>query len=349
MGGLILKLLLTAAAAFAVGMVLKLLNVPGALMIGGVIGAAVLSVCFGCAYMPKAAKLSAQVLTGAFLGCTMNSWDSALIKKTIKLALILLLGYLCVTMLLGVIISKVADIDLLTAMCCAIPGGTQETPLIAEDMGANAITVALLQFVRMFFGVSLFPIVISHVPDSEVGGKSADKNEKTKKKKEINYGKILVVLIIAGIFGVIGKKLGLPAGALIFALIGTLIIKKFLGSISFPVWMKRLAQLLSGSYVGSAFTRSDLSQIRILILPAVIVVAGFFAFCWIMGFILQKTCGMSRRESMLASTPAGASDMALVSSDMGVESQSLILIHMLRLICVPVIFPQIISFVVNHI
>lgn len=347
MENIFVQLVLTFAAAFAVGILLRRLNVPGALMVGGVIGAAFLSVCFNCAYMPKEGKLAVQILTGAFLGCTMDFDDPSLLKKTIKPAAILLAGYMAITMLLGVIIHALEDIDLLTAMCSAIPGGTQETPLIAEDMGANAVQVAVLQFVRMFFGVSLFPIMISRVPDTSSEGNQTAGIKAAKKKKEKNPAKTVCVVAAAGVFGVIGKKLGIPAGALIFALVGTLIAKRFLGKVYIPVWLKRLAQLLSGSYVGSSFSRQDLSEISSLILPAIIIVAGFLCFCWLMGFVLQKTCGMSRRESMLASTPAGASDMALVSSDMGVESQSLLLIHMLRLVCVPVIFPQVIHLVLN--
>ena len=44
---------------------------------------------------------------------------------------------------------------------------------------------------------------------------------------------------------------------------------------------------------------------------------------------------------MLMLTPAGASDMALISADIGVSSPRLILVQIYRLIIATAIFPQI--------
>ena len=51
--------------------------------------------------------------------------------------------------------------------------------------------------------------------------------------------------------------------------------------------------------------------------------------------------------SMLAATPAGATDMALISSDIGVEDPDLVVIQILRMVCVILIFPQVISLIVS--
>ena len=43
---------------------------------------------------------------------------------------------------------------------CAAPGGMSDTPLIAMDMGADSSVVAVMQFVRMLFGMACLPTVI---------------------------------------------------------------------------------------------------------------------------------------------------------------------------------------------
>ena len=45
---------------------------------------------------------------------------------------------------------------------------------------------------------------------------------------------------------------------------------------------------------------------------------------------------------MLAATPAGASDMALISSDLGVNSKEVIELQIIRMVVVIVVFPQVI-------
>ena len=46
---------------------------------------------------------------------------------------------------------------------------------------------------------------------------------------------------------------------------------------------------------------------------------------------------------MLVSTPAGASDMALVAADMGITNPEVSVLHVLRLITVVTVFPHVLS------
>ena len=56
---------------------------------------------------------------------------------------------------------------------------------------------------------------------------------------------------------------------------------------------------------------------------------------------MEKLFGVPVREGMLMLTPAGASDMALISTDIGVSSPRLILVQIYRLIIATAVFPQI--------
>lgn len=345
-----IHLILTLSAALLVGLIFRRLHVPGALMVGGIIGAAALSICFEIAYVPSWGKIFAQVLTGAFLGSRIEFNGPDQLRAILRPAAILLGGYLAMTLLLGALIYAVSPLDLITALCSAIPGGTQEVPLIAEDLGATASQVAVLQFIRMLMGVALLPTLISKVPDTDLSkpqnvspSERANLNPTGKKQGSAKHPAAFpLTLGIALICGICGKKLGVPAGTLLFSMIGTAILKLKWGFAYLPVPMKRLAQLLSGAYVGCSFHAKDLLELRYLAIPALILVAGYIGYCFLMGIVLRRFCNMSRREAMLSATPAGASDMALISSDMGVQSVTLVLVQMLRLILVPAVFPQII-------
>ena len=130
-------------------------------------------------------------------------------------------------------------------------------------------------------------------------------------------------------------------------MIAVMVFKLLSGHGYLPMWAKRLAQVLSGAYVGSGITRSDLFELRYLVLPALTILVFYTANCLFTGYFMRRHFGFSRKVSMLIATPAGASDMALISSDIGVNSTDLIVIQVARMILVISLFPQIIQIVVN--
>jgi uncharacterized membrane protein AbrB (regulator of aidB expression) len=113
-----------------------------------------------------------------------------------------------------------------------------------------------------------------------------------------------------------------------------------------PPWVKKIALLVSGCYIGSGITMNDVQGFRFLALPVVIILSGYVVNCFVTGKILSHTCGYNRKEGMLATTPAGASDIALSSADIGVENTSIIIIQIIRAIVAMALFPQIINLIV---
>ena len=77
-------------------------------------------------------------------------------------------------------------------------------------------------------------------------------------------------------------------------------------------------------YIGSSIVLADILELRTIVVPAFILIIGYSINCFLTGKILSKHYDFTQREAMLAATPAGASDMALISSDIGVH---LSLIH----------------------
>ena len=114
-----------------------------------------------------------------------------------------------------------------------------------------------------------------------------------------------------------------------------------------PRILRKCAQLLSGAYVGASIGAAQLRLLTQLGLPVVILITGYTLGCFVIGYLLYKAGSFNRREGMLAATPAGASDMALISADLGVSNVKLIVLQVLRLIVVVLVFPSILSFVVH--
>ncbi len=340
-----IQLLLTILCALAVGVLLDRIHMPGGMMIGAVIGACALGVCTGQSYMPAPAKTAAQIIAGAFIGSGITREDVREMKTVVKPALILLPSLLVVNIIAGLLIYSTGTMDLMTAMMCCVPGGLSDIPMIAADLGADPSIVVVMQFIRMVFGIGVFPLIIR-----AVAGNAEERAEviKKKKKKTFEAKYVILTFAVAAVCGLIGKVSPVPSGTMGFATLGSIVFAcAFPGKAQMPRFLRKCAQLLSGAYVGAIIGLEQVKTLMTLGLPVVILISAYLCVCFGVGFVLWRTGCFNRKEGMLAATPAGASDMALISADLGISNAKLIVLQVLRLIAVVLIFPSIISFVVH--
>lgn len=312
-------------------------------MVGAIAGAAMLNILTGRAYMPAGAKLCAQCLAGAYIGCSALGGEQKMFAHLAKPAFILLLSVLGLNLLLGALLYLTSPMDLLTSLMCAVPGGMSDTPIIAADLGADAPKVALLQFVRMAGGVGLFPSLIVWMTRNDPTLSLPPAAVETEKSVHpLSSADFPLTLAAALLCGTLGRCLGVPAGALVFSMLGVMGLKLLTGRGRLPLWAKCLTQVMSGAYIGCGVTRADLAALHELFVPALIILAGYFLNSIVTGRLLHRLFGFPMRLAMLAATPAGASDMALISADIGVESAELVALHVIRMVVVVSVFPQLI-------
>ncbi|MBQ7797455.1 MAG: AbrB family transcriptional regulator [Lachnospiraceae bacterium] len=342
------NIIVTLLASLVGGMLFFKLKVPGGVLVGGIIGTTILSMTAGMAEMPYTARLIAQIIAGAFIGSSVDRDDLKKMKTIYKPFLIVMASLLVVNLVAGTLVYLCSPLDRLTAFMCCVPGGMSDTPLIASELGAQMPPVVIMQFVRMVVGVGVFPGLILYVTKKE-GETVVEKSEAgTQEKKAVSSTALSIgSLLFAGVCGVIGRKLGVPSGALLFAILAILGLKLAGVPIVYPKWIKRAAQVLSGAYIGCSVGLDTLYMLPSLILPALIIVGVYMINAFITGNIIAKTCGISRRESMLMVTPAGATDMALISADIGVNSPNLIVLQIVRMLTVISIFPNMDLLIVN--
>jgi membrane AbrB-like protein len=143
----------------------------------------------------------------------------------------------------------------------------------------------------------------------------------------------------------LGLLTGLPGMPFMFPIISALILNLAFGLAYLPPGLRRIAQILSGCYLGSSLTVGDVLEMRFLALPLGILIAGYMLNGIITGKILEKSCGFTKPEALLITIPAGASDMALIAADMGIVNPDISLLQITRLLLVMGVFPQIINLI----
>lgn len=343
------NLLITLLSGGILGFACYKVKVPGGLMIGAVIGVALINVLFEPSYMPNEIKTFVMMIAGAFIGCIVEKSDLKRLPYIAKPTIIMLFAFLVLNLLVGTMIYLVSPLDLVTSLMSAVPGGISDTPIIALAMGADAPKVAVMQMVRQVLGIGIFPSLIlayhNRRKTIEHDGHREAFTGKREKSKTKSWVAFWVTVGIAMISGVAGKHSGIPAGAFVFPIVSVLILKLVFDFAYMPRWAKQGAQILSGAYIGSSIMMPDILAMKNLLLPLFIVVIGYIVNCFVTGKIISKMYGFTMKEAMLITTPAGASDMALISADIGVQNTDIIVMQIIRAVVVMTFFPQIISFI----
>lgn len=331
---------LTLLAGLLVGLALLRWKLPGGMMVGAVIGACAFGLATDRATMPAAAKTAAQIIAGGLIGAGISRDEVFKMRTVVKPALILMPALLAINLVSGVLMRFTGTMDMVTALMGATPGGINSMPMIAADMGADAAKVTILQLARFFVAIGLFPLAIRRMTG---GGERADPAKNTANRKPIKWIPFTLTLLVATACGLVGEASPVPSGTMAFAMLGAIVLKWFYPAAHMPRFMSRLAQCLSGAYVGATIGWAELQELTRMPGPVAILVACFTVGAYLTSLLLYKVGCFDRRESLLAATPAGASDMALISADLGVHSANLIVLQVLRLVVVVSVFPAILG------
>lgn len=342
-----INFLLTILVGLLLGYIFMKFKVPGGMMVGSIIGVTILNTTTQLAYMPSLAKTAAQIIAGAFIGIGIEKSDLHRLKHIFKPAFILVFGMLILNIISGLLIYVFSPLDLMTSLMGAVPGGISDVPIISGEMGADPSKVAMLQFARLLVGIGFFPTMINKISKSKFIKENETNSEIYTRTSTNNdtIGDLIITLLIAIIFGLIGKVSKVPSATLVLSMISVIVFKLTTNRGSMPRWMRRLAQVLSGAYIGSGIEMSHIMEMKYLIIPIFILITGYLIACFIIGWLMHKRCSMPIAETMLAATPAGASDMALISADMGIKSADVIVLQIIRMVVVISMFPQIIHFI----
>jgi len=347
-------MLITLAIAVAGGLILMKIKVPGGMLVGAILSVVALNIATGEAYIYPQARVLAQALTGAYIGCMITRDDVKRMPMIIKPYLVSMTSLLILNLCVASFFYRFTDFDLITCLFCTAPGGMTDMPLIAMDMGADASAVALMQFVRMVFGIGVLPTVVllsDRLIEPEVARemeqRAADHQKHTTVKQKPTLRAFLPTFCVALLAALLGRKLGIPAGAMSFSLVATAALKLSGKCHGMPPWLRRVAQVVSGCCIGYSVDQEQLLSMGQLVIPAMVLCLGYAVCCVCAGLLSSKLCKLDLREAMLTLSPAGATEMALIAADLGVESPNLVVLQICRLVGVLMIFPHIFTVIVS--
>ncbi len=158
----------------------------------------------------------------------------------------------------------------------------------------------------------------------------------------------LVLVFVLGVCGgILGIKLNLPAGGLIGALLFVITYRLifFDRVIEMPSFVVPGVQILIGIVIGLTFATGVLSQLKTMIVPAVISVLVLYLFTLGVALLLTKFAGFNPVTAVLSMAPGGIAEIMTLSLSFGGNSALILLFHMLRIIVVILSTPFIVRWI----
>lgn len=341
----------TALAGVLGGILATRLKIPGGRVIGAMFVVAAFNIVSGAAYFPWYAKIFAQSVAGAFIALPVTIEHFKSIRTMLVPAALVIGGMFTVSLLYGFLGMAFSDMNPMTAFLASSPGGLSDLVLISGDLGADPVQVSVLQTVRAFSSMGLCPIITKKLAEYVEAGhlsglrllehQAVPAESAETSTENVGTTNLIVTLLIAIAAGCLGELSGLPAGPLLFSLISVCAfnLKTRRGYISLS--FRNAAQVCAGIIIGTGITLENLLGIKSLIWPLVIIVIGNIILTIVLGILVCRFGGLDLRTALLASIPAGASDMALIANDLDGDGAKVALLQTLRLVTVIGVFPQI--------
>lgn len=375
----VLLMTVTLLISLGVGRLFMKFKIPGGLLVGVMLVFSASQILTGSLVVPPLTKDIAQIIAGSFTGASLSTDDLKRLPRLWKGYASVIIGLSILNIIISILITQVSDISLITALFGSIPGGMGTMSIISEDFGADPIVVTIFQFTRMIMGIGLFPSIVVWInkklrnyranhttgatvkvayADATVDTISAERKKQQKMLKSATAGDSdlkavdypsnpskqlpswLSLLLAAG-FGILLNSVVSGLSLMVCVLIGMALLNLFIGVKPLPIAYRRIAQVLSGIYVGTQFYSEQLAAFIDLIIPILIMVPMFLLGCLVIGYVTHLVQKLPLTDAMLGSIPAGASDIVLILDDLNIQNTDIVVLQILRLITVTSLFPQI--------
>ncbi len=271
---------------------------------------AVLGVLMGSAFTP-------EVITGA------ASWVPSILVMVAVMASFAAGGYL--------IFRRFGRHDPITSYFSAVPGGFTEMTLIGTDLGGDAKIIALAHATRILIVVSIIPFYFRGILGLEVPTLPSNL------VSIISFPLIdALILLSCAVLGLVSaQRLKLPAPAFL----GPMALSAIAHAAGWtttapPLELIAVSQIVVGASIGNRFAGHSWASARKTILLAGVTTSLMILGATVVGILAAGPLGRPFEALVLALSPGGLAEMALIALTLGVNTAFVSTLHIMRILFV---------------
>ncbi len=269
-------------------LLLRRLRIPAGALIGALVAVMILnSFQSNATIYPEDLRVFVQILSGLVIGTRFTRSDIKTLKTMVFPIIILVLTLLSTNLLFAFIMQHFTSLSFMTSFFACAPGGVSDLALVATDFGAVMEHVALLQLFRLVSVIIVFPPMIRAMLKIDEKASPAKTMTRVGSSISVSPSWFLATIACALTGGLLFNAVSIPAGAILGSIVGVALLNLVSDKATYPKVLKILVQIAAGSYIGSRITVQTLFEIKVLLLPAVILTIELF-FHGI--FSLRQSC-----------------------------------------------------------
>ncbi|AGA34909.1 Putative ammonia monooxygenase [Thioalkalivibrio nitratireducens DSM 14787] len=311
---------------------------PLAWMLGALIAVTVASL--GGARLAIPARLRTMMV--AVLGVMLGSAFTPEIADQIAAwsgAVLVLLGFLVVTMALAVIFLRFGfGMDRITAYFSGAPGGITEMTLAGESHGADSRIIALMHATRIVVIVAVIPFQFRIVGGLDVP--TLPPAAASLLETPLSDG-----LLMAGcaVFGYAAAKfLRFPAAALVGPMLLSAAVHVAGWTAATPPFeLIAAAQVVVGTALGARFAGVSVRRVWPYLLVGTGSAAIMMALSWLAAIVFAERVGVEPAGLLLALMPGGLVEMGLIALSLGIDTAMVSTLQVLRIAVIMLAAPAV--------
>ncbi|PTL38100.1 AbrB family transcriptional regulator [Alkalicoccus saliphilus] len=155
---------------------------------------------------------------------------------------------------------------------------------------------------------------------------------------------VILFLSIALLGGVLGRLARIPIGSVIGAmlLVGIIQVSEIF-SFTNMGWLTFVVQVLIGIMLGVSFLSVNKSVIKRISVGLIISLIGIILMIILIGSIISVSSSLDFKLAILSSAPGAVVEMATIATALDLDSPTVVLIHLFRVVIIMAIFPILIK------
>lgn len=151
----------TLCIGFVAGLLGYYTKIPAGAMSFSMLVVAIYNIKTERAYMPLSLRKVIQSVGGALIGSRVSMADVLALPTMLPPILLVVVAFSVMNLIIGFLLYRYTRFSISTALLSAAPGGMSDIAIMAEDLGANGIEVAMMQFIRASSIIVVYPLLIS--------------------------------------------------------------------------------------------------------------------------------------------------------------------------------------------
>ena len=269
-----------------------------------------------------------QAVTGVALGTFLHASTLTELGKHWLPVTLVSVATLLVTIAAGIALARVTQLDRPTASLGMVAGGASGIVAMADELGGDDRLVAFMQYLRVLVIALLTPLLVPILFNAHsAGGPSAGPLLGTASGWFLTLG--------AGAVGAaVAPRLRFPAPAFFGPLVLTsaLALAGVLGDTQVPTLLREIGFALIGLQIGLGFDRATLREIARIAWQVAAAIGVLLVVCFVLGWLLELTAGVSLLDGYLATTPGGLFAVLPIAYGSGANTTFVLAVQGLRLL-----------------